>query len=857
MIDPDQEESASSLEGRDVVQIAKISGVSFLDACNEAWCADNIALIADNKILGIEPSLVANPVPGGGWWEGNFSCDMSSRIAQISTTSGTTGQPKAIAISRAAISDTVNRLVTEMEIDSGIREYIGVPVTFSFGLGRARAVAAVGGAAFLPETGFRPDEIARMLISGEINALSAVPTMLRTIFAAPDVLGSAGKRLKWLEIGSQFMSADEKRMVRKLFPSAVILQHYGLTEASRSTFLRVDQADDDAIESVGRAVGAGKVRISKEGLIEISGDHLASGVVQDGLIRPLTGDDGWLTTSDLGEIRDGWLQYKGRTDDVANIGGIKVSAELVERRIATALGTQEIGVAVLRDELRGEKLGIAMPRGLSATDKLAVQAVAEGCGLSSADLMLAEIPDLPRTPTGKLQRKALSQALEGMKVEQKTLGEARSAADSPLSRRESEIASIWSEALGISDIGKDDSFYDLGGDSLSAVSVLIRAEQVGLPKEVMQRMFAGETVGQIAQALEENSQKVSLSIRKLRADGLNAARGVLALLIVISHWGPFFIDRMGAFGSLLWSFIGPALRIGTPGFAMVFGAGLAFFYVNQLERSGKQIGRRIRLNTIIVVGGVLLIGGAQAWRISATGGGFGPNWPERLFYEVLLFYALMLPSSVIWLRLVGRAQDRIIASLLLAGFAYSVTLILRWAFPDNPFRGWSSLAWHMAVAPYAYPRLMGAVALGLAAGLWLEKQSSGEALVRSAERLGSVLAAVGFLLVASLHGGWQENAGELVAVPAFAGAVLLLFAMMTRLAAGSGSWPRRLRPAIIAGMLAFPIFIGHGLVGPVMSILIAYSVPYFVALFVPAILFVAAMFILGWRIHRMIYPRHM
>nr|WP_296722731.1 AMP-binding protein [Erythrobacter sp.] len=782
---------------------------------------------------------------------------MVSRIAQISTTSGTTGQPKAIAISRAAISDTVSRLVTEMEIDSGIREYIGVPVTFSFGLGRARAIAAVGGTAFLPETGFRPDEIARMLNSGAINALSAVPTMLRTIFASPDVLGSAGKRLKWLEIGSQFMSADEKRMVRKLFPSAIILQHYGLTEASRSTFLRVDQADDYAFESVGRAVGTSKVRISREGLIEISGDHLASGIIQNGLIRPLAGDDGWLTTSDLGEIRDGWLHYMGRTDDVANIGGIKVSAEVVERLLAAALGTQEIGVAILRDELRGEKLGIALPSGSSAADKRRVHAVAEGCGLSSADLMLAEISDLPRTPTGKLQRKALSQALEGIKVEQKTQAGSWRAADLPLSGRESEIASIWSEALGISDIGKDDSFYDLGGDSLSAVSVLIRAEQVGLPKEVMQRMFAGETIGQIAQALEENSQKVSINIRGIRADGLNAARGILALLIVVSHWGPFFIDRMGSFGSLLWSFLGPALRIGTPGFAMVFGAGLAFFYVSQLERSGKQIARRIRLNTTIVVSGVLLIGGAQAWSISATGGEFGPNWPERLFYEVLLFYALMLPSSVIWLRLVGQAQDRITTSLLLAGFAYSVTLMLQWAVPENPFSGWGSLAWHMAVAPYAYPRLLGAVALGLAAGLWLEKQSSGDALVRNAERLGSVLAAGGFLLVASLQGGWQENAEELVAVPAFAGAVLLLFAMMTRLAAGSGSWPRRLRPAIIAGMLAFPIFIGHGLVGLVMSILIAYSVPYILALFIPAILFVAAMLMLGWRIHRMIYPGHM
>ncbi|MGB7408970.1 MAG: AMP-binding protein, partial [Pontixanthobacter sp.] len=220
--------SVHDLHDRTIVQIAKTSGCAFLNHADRIWNDRQIMLIGPNGRLGIEPTNTLDPAAGGGWWDGGFVGDDSDVLAQISSTSGTTGEPKAIGISRRAVSDTVDRLVRHMELDDTIREYVGVPVTFSFGLGRARAVAAAGGAVFLPQNGFRPDEIADMLRSQSINALSAVPTMLRVILANPELLGGVGKHLRWLEIGSQFMAAEEKKAVRALFPNAIILQHYGL-----------------------------------------------------------------------------------------------------------------------------------------------------------------------------------------------------------------------------------------------------------------------------------------------------------------------------------------------------------------------------------------------------------------------------------------------------------------------------------------------------------------------------------------------------------------------------------------------------------------------------------------------------
>lgn len=159
--------------------------------------------------------------------------------AQISYTSGTEGQPKGILLTYANLTDAAERIIEQMQMTADIREYVGVPATFSFGMARYRAISAVGGHSYLPPRGFDPLELARMLTAGQVNALSVVPTLFRVLLAEPTVIGEAGKHLRWMEIGSQHMTADEKRYVRELFPNALIVQHYGLTEASRSTFLQV------------------------------------------------------------------------------------------------------------------------------------------------------------------------------------------------------------------------------------------------------------------------------------------------------------------------------------------------------------------------------------------------------------------------------------------------------------------------------------------------------------------------------------------------------------------------------------------------------------------------------------------
>ena len=144
---------------------------------------------------------VVEPTDCFGWFDEKHVFSDATSLAQISFTSGTEGEPKGVLLTHQALSDVTKRLNDIMETNCSIREYVGVPAHFSFGLGRFRAISAVGGAAFLPAGGFNPLEIRDMLKKGEINAVSAVPTLWRVLLKNKAIFSNERLGLKWIEIG--------------------------------------------------------------------------------------------------------------------------------------------------------------------------------------------------------------------------------------------------------------------------------------------------------------------------------------------------------------------------------------------------------------------------------------------------------------------------------------------------------------------------------------------------------------------------------------------------------------------------------------------------------------------------------
>ncbi|MES2495906.1 MAG: AMP-binding protein [Pseudomonadota bacterium] len=413
---------------------------------------------------------IVAPGGAGGWLTSPFTSEAGDAPAHIALTSGTQGAPKAVLLSRGNLHDVVSRVTDAMAITSDIREYVGVPVHHSFGYGRCRTVLNAGGAVYIPGDGFDLIELKRLLLSGEVNAISAVPSLVRLLLAERAQFNDALRRVRWVEIGSQYLAGFEKSALCGLFPEARIVSHYGLTEASRTALQRIDGTAPEALDSIGQATGAVDIRIGDRGRIETRGPHVALAVLDDGGWRPAA-RDGWLETSDRGHIDDGLLYFDGRDDDVINCGGVKLSPEWIEtcvRRLCAAQDKDAGDFALVRqdDPIRGDRIGLVVtPSGDVPRDMLVdmVDRQLALLGVRARDaISVHELPALPKTSGGKVQRSLLRDLI---RTDRSTVTET-----------EGSFADLLRAVLG-RPFDPEQSFTDVGGDSLSHLQLVLALEK--------------------------------------------------------------------------------------------------------------------------------------------------------------------------------------------------------------------------------------------------------------------------------------------------------------------------------------------------------------------------------------------
>lgn len=552
---------------------------------------------AAKESVGIDVDECIVPETGGGWFSEHHALIHEDLPAQVTFTSGTEGKPKGIILSYANLADAAERLIAQMALTSEVREYVGVPVTHSFGMARIRVISAVGGQSYIPSRGFDPLELARMLVAGEVNSLAAVPTLLRILLQKPEVIGEAGKKLRWMEIGSQYMAADEKRKIRDLFPNARIVQHYGLTEASRTTFLQISDAPDELLDSVGRAVGKTEVGISADGRIRIRGPHVAQWRIDGDHLQPLTDAEGWLVTSDLGHVTNGYLFFDGRADDLINTGGVKINPDILGENISGNLRQGEkVVVAKVPDALRGEGVLVvaeSVNLDLDSLRKASVNAL-KTLGLDVGDaLHVRTVPSIPQTATGKPLRRRLTEDFV----------QAHDASRAAPGDGKSDRESVAKDVLGFFEhffpghkITADSSFDALGGDSLGYIQFSMGYEDRFGP---LPSGWESLTVAQLQRSIPEVPGK---SLVRLEAATLTRAFFMICILalhldtfVYSNNWGAAYflfllagysfmrfqwpeISRTGKVGAVF----GTVARIAIPTILVVVGMQL-WAHENELK----------------------------------------------------------------------------------------------------------------------------------------------------------------------------------------------------------------------------------------------------------------------------------
>lgn len=344
-------------------------------------------------------------------------------LADLLFTTGTSGAPKGVMLTHRNILAAATNINNVLKNDDSDREVVPLPLSHSFGLGRLRCNVLAGGTVILVG-GFKlPGEILNAMQRWKATGFAVVPAGMAVLVRfGKDELAGFANQLKYMEFGSAPMPLATKQLLIEILPRTRVWMHYGLTEASRCTFIEFHDSRD-FLDSIGKPTPNVEVRVVDEedrdaapgasGEIIVKGGMVTAGYWQDPERTEKTLVDGWLHTGDLGhKDEQGYIYLHGRKGDMINVGGFNVSPVEVEEVLGTHPAIQQGACIGIPDpsEVSGEvvkvflvpKNGEARPKRRELVDWLKPRLEPY-----KIPAKIEWVDSLPKTGSGKLQRGVL------------------------------------------------------------------------------------------------------------------------------------------------------------------------------------------------------------------------------------------------------------------------------------------------------------------------------------------------------------------------------------------------------------------------------------------------------------------
>jgi acyl-CoA synthetase (AMP-forming)/AMP-acid ligase II len=388
------------------------------------------AIVSDRDEPGETDAVVLRPdhetlaPEGGGVREAaGRAPEVASAGSVILFTSGSTGQPKGVELTESQLLFVGRAIAEHNALTSSDRGFNSLPLFHVNAEVVGLLSTLVAGAALVLDDRFHRTGFWELLAERRITWLNAVPAILAVLAKSGPVEPPEGLRFV------RSASSALPEAVRSAFAGIPMIVSYGMTEgASQITATPLGQ--EPRAGSVGLPVGdeveardesGAALPIGEIGELWIRGPGVVTGYFE-GRAADRFDEDGWLRTGDLGHLDDdGWVYLAGRTDDVINRGGEKVYPAEVEDVLLEDARVREAVVVARPDEVLGSvPVAYVIPADLSLAAEVRTSLVTDLTARVEAELPrfkrpteITVVDDLPRTPTGKVQRNRAREMVAG------------------------------------------------------------------------------------------------------------------------------------------------------------------------------------------------------------------------------------------------------------------------------------------------------------------------------------------------------------------------------------------------------------------------------------------------------------
>ena len=457
---------------------------------------------------------------------------LPENLAYLIYTSGSTGKPKGVMITQRGFRNYLAWAISEYKVSETTDSVIQTSISFDLTITALFSPLLVGGRVNLLADGASVGDLADVLDKGiGYGLLKITPTHL-TALNSLLAESEPKQRSRVLIVGGEALRSETIQGWRNLSEDCRIINEYGPTETvvGSCIFELLDRPQGYDSVPIGTPIANTQLYILDAemqpvpgeipGDIYIGGDGLARGyfnrpeVTAEVFIpNPFSQEPGtrFYRTGDKGKfLEQGVMAFLGRSDHMVKIRGYRVEMGEIESVLCQHPAVRE-AVVIDWDQNENDK-------------RLAAYWVGEKDEITVSELksyVRAELPDymvpsvfmvldaLPLTPSGKIDRKALPPP-------DHTRADIQQEYVAPSSQQQKILADIWSEVLGVEQVGIHDNFFKLGGDSILSILIISRAKQAGFhftPKQ----MFQYQTIAELA-ALKANARVVSAEQNTVMGD---------------------------------------------------------------------------------------------------------------------------------------------------------------------------------------------------------------------------------------------------------------------------------------------------------------------------------------------------
>jgi amino acid adenylation domain-containing protein len=489
-------------------------------------CAPAVVLTDRKSVAGMPDTNCIIKVLGEegkewGWYpDGNLSAAelelTDALLAYVIFTSGSTGRPKGIAMSHRSL---VNLLRWHRESFSCGGQHVMqfAPVSFDVAFQEVFSTLCGGDTLVLMDGEVRRDPalLAELMRSRSVQRLFIPPVALYSLIDyANDSDTMLGSLRDVVVAGEQLRVTSAVRKFFGRLDGCRLHNHYGPTETHVVTAFTLSQDPQSwpTLPPIGRPISNVQIYVLNDecqpvpigaiGEIYVSGAAVARGYFgQPSLAAERFFPDHFslnprarmYKTGDLGRWHsDGTLEYRGRNDDQVKVRGYRVELGEIEARLLRNEKVRDAVVVLRRDTVESRLVAYVTRRTeVTPTGEELRNYVKASLPEYMAPRAFVVLDVLPLTRTGKVDRR-------GLPVPQ--LEDYTAAMyEAPRGDIETALARIWQDVLRMDQVGRQDNFFALGGDSLLAVQLVARVgERLGIRLSI-QTVFGLPSVQEMAE----------------------------------------------------------------------------------------------------------------------------------------------------------------------------------------------------------------------------------------------------------------------------------------------------------------------------------------------------------------------